>query len=442
MRLVIAALLLIAPSARALDVTSAAERARNVLDYVAGREDLDPAAKASWDAALRGRFGGSALTPGTDEGITVAKSVVSAAIFFAVAPDVGARAAYDAYHDTARWVPAPIAINYQVLGFQGRKPKANPRQLTFNFPRYFNEEIAVELVLWWDEALAAGRINEHERNEVRRLLAETRALMRPMLLARLFEATKLAAGARGQGTSSELARELARLEDEIQRDYRAVAQTAAVYERRLPAYERYRALAIEMGATPQPAPPVAAAPPKAVAPPPMPSKPPPLPPPASDSVAEHEQPEAPSSEASRSTRVPAPLAGESLVQPFQGWQQRLQAAAKTWIGVPYRLGGTSRSGVDCSAFVQQSYRQGVGIELPRNSESQSRTGTGVQKDSLKAGDLLFFDTLERGRVTHVGLYLGDGTFVHASSSRGVTQDQLDKAYYQRAYRVSRRLLRS
>ena len=174
----------------------------------------------------------------------------------------------------------------------------------------------------------------------------------------------------------------------------------------------------------------------------MPSKPPPLPPPASDSVAEHEQPEAPSSEASRSTRVPAPLAGESLVQPFQGWQQRLQAAAKTWIGVPYRLGGTSRSGVDCSAFVQQSYRQGVGIELPRNSESQSRTGTGVQKDSLKAGDLLFFDTLERGRVTHVGLYLGDGTFVHASSSRGVTQDQLDKAYYQRAYRVSRRLLRS
>src|SRR2546423_1012108 len=110
-----------AAKAYGFDVTSAAGRRQNLLDYVQAREDLAPAEKTAWDRAVRNVFGGKALQDGADEGVTVAKSVLSAAIFYRVDPKKAAAAAYDAYHDTYRWVPPPIAIDYQILGFQGRK---------------------------------------------------------------------------------------------------------------------------------------------------------------------------------------------------------------------------------------------------------------------------------------------------------------------------------
>ncbi len=148
--IIVAAALCLSAPARAYDVTTPEARKLTLLEYVAGRDDLAKADKATWDKALRVAFGGKAIKDGTDEGVTVAKSVIAAAIFYGIEPSKAAKAAYDAYHDTYRWVPPPIAINYQILAFQGRKPKATARQLAFNFPRYFNEEIAPDLATWWE----------------------------------------------------------------------------------------------------------------------------------------------------------------------------------------------------------------------------------------------------------------------------------------------------
>lgn len=117
---------------------------------------------------------------------------------------------------------------------------------------------------------------------------------------------------------------------------------------------------------------------------------------------------------------------------------RLEAAALDWEGVPYRLGGTSRRGIDCSFYVRTLYSDLFAEDLPRTTREQVLRGTPVRKDALLPGDLVFFRT---GRSTrHVGIYLGNGAFTHASSSQGVMTSRLDDAYWVRTYWTARRLL--
>jgi cell wall-associated NlpC family hydrolase len=108
-----------------------------------------------------------------------------------------------------------------------------------------------------------------------------------------------------------------------------------------------------------------------------------------------------------------------------------------WIGTPYRFGGEGRSGIDCSAFTRQVFRETFGIELPRNTALQVQEGFEVSRDELQAGDLVFF---RRGGTRHVGVYLGDGEFIHASTSRGVMISNLSEGYFDRYYWTSRRIL--
>ena len=115
----------------------------------------------------------------------------------------------------------------------------------------------------------------------------------------------------------------------------------------------------------------------------------------------------------------------------------LRAEGPNWIGIPYRWGGTSRRGIDCSAFVQQYVRTTLGIELPRTTASQRYEGVSIDKDELIPGDLVFF---RRRGTRHVGVYLGDGEFIHASSSRGVTISELASNYWTRYYWMSRRII--
>ncbi len=105
----------------------------------------------------------------------------------------------------------------------------------------------------------------------------------------------------------------------------------------------------------------------------------------------------------------------------------LRAYLDSWRGVPYAEGGTTRRGVDCSALVYQTYRDVYGIELPRTAKGQSRQGRTIGRGELQPGDLVFFRIgwLEH----HVGIYTGDGAFVHASASRGVTRSRLESAYW-------------
>ncbi len=103
-----------------------------------------------------------------------------------------------------------------------------------------------------------------------------------------------------------------------------------------------------------------------------------------------------------------------------------------WIGTPYRYGGTSRSGVDCSGFIVTISRNVYGRELPRTTAGMASETRRVNKRGLRDGDLVFFRTKGR-RISHVGIYINDGYFAHASISRGVVVNHLSDAYWSRRF---------
>lgn len=113
--------------------------------------------------------------------------------------------------------------------------------------------------------------------------------------------------------------------------------------------------------------------------------------------------------------------------------------AYAYRGTPYHYGGTGRGGFDCSGFTSYLYRK-QGVSLPHNAAAQYSRGVHISKSDLKPGDLVFFHCGRHG-ISHVGMYVGNGKFVHASSphSGGVRVDSLDSGYYQRTYRGAARV---
>lgn len=109
------------------------------------------------------------------------------------------------------------------------------------------------------------------------------------------------------------------------------------------------------------------------------------------------------------------------------------------INTPYLWGGTTSNGIDCSAFVLTVFRRALGIELPRTSIMQSTAGEEVSREELRFGDLVFFNTMGR-RISHVGIYLGEGVFAHSSSSGGVKVSSLDEDYYNSRFVTARRVI--
>lgn len=110
-----------------------------------------------------------------------------------------------------------------------------------------------------------------------------------------------------------------------------------------------------------------------------------------------------------------------------------------YLNTPYLWGGTSKRGIDCSAFIQTVMYQSLGVTLPRTSLEQSQVGEPVEKSDLKFGDLIFFDTMRKGRVTHVGMYLSNGYFAHSGSKTGVAVASLDDEFYTRTFLKARRV---
>lgn len=115
------------------------------------------------------------------------------------------------------------------------------------------------------------------------------------------------------------------------------------------------------------------------------------------------------------------------------------STAKKYIGVPYLWGGTTPSGFDCSGFVQFVFKA-HGISLNRTCETQYKHGTYVSKSNLQPGDLVFFQNTYKAGISHVGIYIGNGQFIHASSSKGVVISNLSSSYYVSHYYGARRIL--
>jgi lipoprotein Spr len=111
-----------------------------------------------------------------------------------------------------------------------------------------------------------------------------------------------------------------------------------------------------------------------------------------------------------------------------------------WIGTPYRFGGSSKRGIDCSAFTKELYSQVFNLDIQRSSRDIFSMVSPVKKDELQEGDLVFFKIHSR-RISHVGIYLGNNRFAHASS-RGVAISSLDDAYYKRYFYRGGRMLES
>ena len=118
--------------------------------------------------------------------------------------------------------------------------------------------------------------------------------------------------------------------------------------------------------------------------------------------------------------------------------RRVIADSMQYLGVPYVFGGTTPSGFDCSGYVRYVFAN-AGVYLPRMADEQFEVGTPVSTSELIPGDLVFFSTYTYG-ASHVGIYIGDGNFINASSSRGVAIDSLYSSYWGSCYIGARRVM--
>lgn len=115
--------------------------------------------------------------------------------------------------------------------------------------------------------------------------------------------------------------------------------------------------------------------------------------------------------------------------------------AKKQLGKPYKWGASGPNAFDCSGFVYYSYKNGAGVTLPRSSREQAKVGKAVSKDQLQPGDLVFFATGGGKSISHVGIYIGENKFVHATQPGDVSKiDSMNSAYYTKTYVAARRVL--
>ncbi|SES85225.1 NlpC/P60 family protein [Thorsellia anophelis DSM 18579] len=120
-------------------------------------------------------------------------------------------------------------------------------------------------------------------------------------------------------------------------------------------------------------------------------------------------------------------------------REKIMNQYATWKGVRYRLGGSSKKGIDCSGFVQLTFKEQFGVTLPRSTREQQKIGEKIAKTALIHGDIVVFNAGSTGR--HVGIYIGNDKFVHASTSIGVTISDMNDRYWKNRFNEARRVLK-
>lgn len=130
----------------------------------------------------------------------------------------------------------------------------------------------------------------------------------------------------------------------------------------------------------------------------------------------------------------------SPLSPIEFTDVEFETKVKEYLGIPYRPGGTTQRGMDCSGFVRNVYDNLFGIELPPSSVAQFRF-SGLEKidtSEMQSGDLIFFGNSKKKRINHVGMYISDRQFIHASSTQGITVSSLDERYWRKRFVGSKR----
>ncbi len=133
-----------------------------------------------------------------------------------------------------------------------------------------------------------------------------------------------------------------------------------------------------------------------------------------------------------SARFRAP-SNKPVYKSQSSYKTDLESFVDDWLGVPYRYGGNTNRGIDCSGFTSLAYKQCFGKSIPRTSMDQYHQGNRISRRNLKPGDLGFFSNVRHGKIDHVGIYLGSERFAHATESSGVTISQLTEEYYEKRF---------
>lgn len=121
-------------------------------------------------------------------------------------------------------------------------------------------------------------------------------------------------------------------------------------------------------------------------------------------------------------------------------QTKLESQFRHYKGTKYKYGGADKNGFDCSGFTQKVYKNAFKIVLPRTTDAMKKLGKKVSKKNLKPGDLVFFRPSRR--YQHVGIYIGDNSFIHSSTSKGVVKTKIDNVYWRKKYTFAKRILKS
>ena len=137
----------------------------------------------------------------------------------------------------------------------------------------------------------------------------------------------------------------------------------------------------------------------------------------------------------------APATDSSSLDRYGTAAQDLVNQGMEYLGIRYRFGGSSpETGLDCSGLVQNVFRNALGLDLPRTAHEMARVGDKVRAQDLQPGDLVFFNTMRRA-FSHVGIYLGDGRFLHSPARGGeVRVEEMDKSYWAKRFNGARRLV--